>query len=121
MEQAIVDAIVQFAIIAIGAFVTAIANRFADAYKAKMTILRASEKNQMLVETIDGFVKAVEQRLSGDSNTVKFDKANEYVRQFLTQKGITLEDYQITALIESAVYSMKQGISQLSDECNVQP
>jgi hypothetical protein len=110
MVEQITELGLQIIAIVVMAMSTAIAKTVADAYRAKMATLKASEKNTMLHDTIYRIVTAVEQSLSGSEGAMKLAAATELATKYLNKHNINLDTDEVRALIEAAVYGMKQGM-----------
>lgn len=84
---------------------TYIGTKLKTAYEQKVN----NETAKQVVTDVVHFVQQVYNDLDG---TEKLKKAIEQSSQILSSKGITLTEAEITMLIESAVFGMKQGLTQ---------
>ena len=85
-------------------FLTYIGARLKTAYENKVT----TETAKTVIENV---VKCVQQTYKDLEGPAKLEKAVDQASEILASKGITITDAEITMLIESAVYGLKQGIS----------
>ena len=86
---------------------TYIGTRLKSAYEQKVN----TETAKVVVENAVRFVEQVYKDLHGKE---KLEKAVEQVSQILASKGINLSEAEINMLIESAVYSLKSGLTEVN-------
>lgn len=72
--------------------------------------LRNDARYQSMIDMIAVAVRAAEQTITGSGQgAIKKDHVMEFVREWLAKQGITITDTQLSDLIESAVWSMKNN------------
>lgn len=71
--------------------------------------IEASEY-KWLTDLIDGAVKYAEQTIKGSGQgEAKYEEARKYIITQVNARGIDITEDQLKALIEAAVFGMKQG------------
>lgn len=72
--------------------------------------LKENMKFSKFLEMIDLMVKAAEQTIrESGKGRIKKDKVTEFLEEYLNSHNIHISRAQLSELIESAVYSMKQA------------
>lgn len=109
MTEAMVEVLDQVIAILLPAIATLLAGWFAilgNKVKAVYTEKANTETKKQVVEATVKYVQQVYNTLDGSA---KLDKAIDRASVILTEKGIPISDAELTMLIESAVYGLKQG------------
>lgn len=73
-------------------------------------------KNETVKVVVDDVVKFVQQVYSDLKGPEKLQKALTQASTILNEKGITISESELDMLIESAVYGLKQGITNTDQE-----
>lgn len=72
--------------------------------------LRSDARYAAMIDMIRVAVEAAEQTITGSGQgAVKKEQVIEFVRDWLSKQGIDIEYAQLDALIESAVFAMKEA------------
>lgn len=79
-------------------------NKMKNAYNEKVN---TETKKEVICTTVE-YVQQLYKTLNGDE---KLEKAIERATTILNEKGIKVSDTELRTLIESAVYGLKQGMS----------
>lgn len=67
----------------------------------------AINENAILIDLVNAAVMYAEQTMTGGK--VKKEAVTDLIKKELAERGITITDDQIDALIEAAVFAMNQG------------
>ncbi len=72
--------------------------------------------NNIQDEQLRKFVKSAvymaQQTMKSDDGTIKFNRVRDLATEWLNDHGMNITEEQLKILIESAVYAMKNGISE---------
>lgn len=109
MTEAMVEVLDQVIAILLPAIATLLAGWFAILGNKIKAVYTEKANTQTKKEVVDATVRYVQQVYKALDGAEKLEKAIERSSIILTEKGIPISEAELTMLIESAVYGLKQG------------
>ena len=106
MPQGVLEEVIA---ILLPALATLLAGWFAVLGNKIKTVYTEKANTQTKKEVVEATVKYVQQVYKALDGAEKLEKAIDRASVILTEKGIPISDAELTMLIESAVYGLKQG------------
>lgn len=116
MTEAMVEVLDQVIAILLPAIATLLAGWFAILGNKIKAVYTEKANTQTKKEVVDATVRYVQQVYKALDGAEKLEKAIERSSIILTEKGIPISEAELTMLIESAVYGLKQGWFVLDEE-----
>ncbi len=104
----VLKVLIGIAVIVLGGY----AGKYLKSTQVLKTVEEYASKLGIAKDTVEAVVAYVESKFSNLAGTDKFEKAKEKVLAILNEKGITITDDELEALIESFVKSMNDATAE---------
>lgn len=109
MSEAMVEILDQVIAILLPAVATLLAGWLAVVGNKIKSLYTEKVNTQIKKDVVDATVTYVQQVYKALDGEAKLEKAIDRASLILTEKGIPISEAELTMLIESAVYGLKQG------------